>query len=662
MSVIDEIKQRVDIVDLVGDAVTLKKSGRNFKANCPFHNERTPSFYVFPDRQYWQCFGACAEGGDIFSFVQKRESSDFRAALRTLAERAGVQLESSRPRDNARDDRLDRLRAANEAAASFYHNLLLQSADGAESRSYLETRGLDARTVGDFQLGFAPGRGALLNRLSEKGFASAELIDAGLCVENEKGVFDRFHDRLVIPIRDERGRVTGFGGRTMVGDAAKYLNTPQTDLFDKSATLYALDRARDAIREKDLVVVVEGYMDVIAAHQFGYRNVVAEMGTALTEKQVTILKRYSRNLTLALDADAAGSEATMRGIEVASANSEREVAPVVAPGARGFIHLQEQSATQIRIIAIPEGKDPDDLIRKDSARWERLVDEAKPVIDHVLDRLPERFNLTDPNDSSKAAKEAAPVIAAISEPVLRDLYTQRLARLVHVDESTLRPLIAALRSPRRPQARSAEAAPQPQPRSSEPVEEHLLALLFAFPALREFQLPDPRRVLTLAVHQALWEAWHEHPTIEEMRESLPEELQPELERVLARTLPPLDDTNAENALAETIWKLEQRNLRRAKMMTVDAISDAESRAREEGSLVVDLIGMLSQAQSGLNEEEAGELAEVYVEDWERGVELHQRLLARYHSREPLSEGTKQAIHARLLHQRTREDEIEGAAS
>ena len=204
-SVTEEIKQRLDLVDVVSESVQLQKSGRNYKANCPFHNERTPSFYVFPDRQYWQCFGACSEGGDVFSFVQKREGVDFRDALRTLAARAGVELRSgagSPERQSAADAHLDRLRSANEAAAAFYHSLLLQSANAAEALAYAHERGLDDRTIRDFQVGFAPGRGALLDHLSERDFASAELVEGGLAVENENGVFDRFHDRLIFPIRE----------------------------------------------------------------------------------------------------------------------------------------------------------------------------------------------------------------------------------------------------------------------------------------------------------------------------------------------------------------------------------------------------------------------------------------------------------------------------
>jgi DNA primase len=663
MSVAEEVKQRVDLVDLVSETIQLQKSGKNYKANCPFHNEKTPSFYVFPDRQYWHCFGACAEGGDVFNYVQKRDGVEFRDALRILAARAGVELRGSPAEKRVEDQHLERLRAANDAAAAFYQNLLLQSEAGAASLSYLQERGLDDRAIRDFQLGFAPGRGQLIDHLSSRGFASAEIIEAGLAIENESGVYDRFHDRIIFPIRDERGRVVGLGGRTTVDDVAKYLNTPQTPLFDKSGLLYALDRARDAIRQADEVVVVEGYMDVIAAHQFGYRNVLASMGTSLTEKQVATLKRLTRRIVLALDADAAGAEATMRGIEVASAAGDNEIAAVIAPGSNAFVRLQEQSATEIRILTIPEGKDPDELIRKEPQRWEALVAEAKPVIDHLLDRLPERYDVTDPRESGRAAREIIPTLAAIADAVVRDRYVQRLAHLIHVDESVLRDQLGKP-SAARARVRRAEppAAKPAASRSSEPVEEYLLALLLRFPSLRDVELPEPRSLLTLSVHQALYELWIQAGDNEDLPGLVPEELSADFERVRARYVPPLDDASAEAALGETVWKLQQRNIKRAKQVSADTIAEIEAAARGAGSDYAGLLAMLSRSESDLGDDELERLAQVYVEDYEKGLALHQLLVERYPGHEPLTDARKQAIRAALAQSTSHEDVDEVVAT
>ncbi len=375
MSVVEEIKQRVDIVDLVSQYVTLKRAGRDYMAPCPFHAERTPSFHVSPARQSWHCFGACGTGGDIFSFVMKKEEVEFRDALRILAERAGVELESRR--DPQEDARRARLFEANESAAAFFHAQLLAgrpvedaaSNEAAVASDYIAERHLTAKSVEQFQLGYAPNSWqALTEHLGARGFSNAEIVAAGLAIEGERGVHDRFRHRLMFPIRDERGRVAGFGGRMLPGEAlgavehpAKYVNTPQTPIFDKGAILFALDLAKDAIRSEGRAVIVEGYMDAIAAHEHGFGNVVASMGTALTERQVTLLKRHTRNLVLALDADAAGAEGMLRGGDVLDTALPHENVPV--PDWRGIVRMQEKLAADIRVLVMPGGQDPDDVIR-----------------------------------------------------------------------------------------------------------------------------------------------------------------------------------------------------------------------------------------------------------------------------------------------------------
>ena len=297
MSTTDDIKARIDIVSYVQRFVpTLKKAGRNHKACCPFHNEKTPSFVVNPVRQTWHCFGACAEGGDLFTFAQKLHGWDFKEALRELAAEAGVELQRQSPAQKSRSDQLDKLRGIASSAAEFFQAALRRDS-AAGIRSYLrDQRGLTDETIQAFQIGYAPDSwDFMLRALRELGHSDDEIVEVGLAVRNENGrVYDRFRNRLIIPIRDERGRVVGFGGRAMnPNDNAKYINSPQSAIFDKSRLLFGLDAARSAIRDSATVVIVEGYMDVIQAHQAGYANVVAQMGTAMTEPQIVWWRRVT---------------------------------------------------------------------------------------------------------------------------------------------------------------------------------------------------------------------------------------------------------------------------------------------------------------------------------------------------------------------------------
>jgi DNA primase len=341
MSAITEVKQKLDIVELVSEYVTLQKAGRNFKGLCPFHTEKHPSFFVFPEQQSWHCFGACGTGGDIFSFIMKKEGVDFGQALRLLAQRAGITLGPREAPSKAEDEKKERFFQINEAATEYYHHLLSSTKAGEIGRSYLTKRKVTPETIKDFRLGFSPDAWeAIKNYLLGKGYAEKELVEAGLIIEKEEGgSYDRFRDRLLFPICDIQGRVTGFGARVLDDSLPKYINSPQTPIFDKSSSLYGIDKAKSAIRKKNLVIIVEGYMDVLIAHQHGWQNVVGSMGTSLTEKQVEGIKRLTSNITLALDADLAGEEATLRGKAILA-----------------------YSNTEANVILLPQGKDPDEVI------------------------------------------------------------------------------------------------------------------------------------------------------------------------------------------------------------------------------------------------------------------------------------------------------------
>ncbi|RME42155.1 MAG: DNA primase, partial [Chloroflexi bacterium] len=376
MSVIDQVKERLDLVDVVSGYVALKKAGQNFKGLCPFHAEKTPSFVVFPETQTWHCFGACSTGGDVFTFIERIEGLDFAGALRMLAERAGVELAPRSQADIERTEALDRLREVNAAAARYFHHLLVNNPAGQVAREYLQNRGLPPDAWETFELGYALNEwDALIAYLTtQRHYTLDDLVAAGLVSERRDGTgyYDRFRGRLMFPIRDVAGDVIGFGARALTpDDMPKYLNSPQTPLFDKSHVLYGIDRARQAIRQEQQAVIVEGYTDVISAHIHGFENVVASLGTALTEAQLRLLKRYTRRFILALDADTAGSQATLRGLEVAKEALDTEAVPV--PTARGYIRYENRLDAEIRVLVLPAGMDPDELIRQDADAWLRLV-------------------------------------------------------------------------------------------------------------------------------------------------------------------------------------------------------------------------------------------------------------------------------------------------
>jgi len=405
MSVIHEVKQKIDIVEVIGEYVSLTKAGRTFRALCPFHSEKHPSFFVYPEQQSWHCFGACNTGGDIFSFIMKKQGIDFGDALRFLAQKTGVTISSKfEPEAEERE----RLYQANQAAAQYFHNLLLNSPAAEKARSYVASRGFSSKTITDFQLGFSlPSFEALKKYLLDRGYTESELQDAGLIVEGEGGrTHDRFRNKLMFPIHDARGRITGFGARVLDDSLPKYINSPQTPIFDKSSSLYGINLAQTAIRQQTLAVIVEGYMDVITAHQNGFTNVVASMGTSVTEKQVSILKRLTQNMALALDADAAGEEASLRCV--------------------GYENILN---TEVKVIILPKDKDPDDVIKQDVEIWQHLLEEALPVIDYTFNMVTSKLDLTTAKGKSSAVDELLPIIAEIKNNTRRDHYLTKLSGL-----------------------------------------------------------------------------------------------------------------------------------------------------------------------------------------------------------------------------------------
>lgn len=495
MTAVDEIKSRIHIEDLVNEipTVKLRKSGKNYTGFCPFHeNKRTPAFVVFPDSGVWKCFGACNEGGDIFKFVMKRDGCDFPQALKTLAAKAGIELEPLTPQRKEEDAHLDRIRQLLEESVLLYQHHLTRNPAGKPALDYLTKRGLTAETITSFGLGYAPaGWDTLMTHFTGRGYTADELKEAGLVSENpeKERVYDRFRNRIMIPIRDSQGRMAGFGARILdPNDVPKFLNSPQTSLFDKGRLLFGMDHARRAIREKDQAVIVEGYLDVIILHQAGFTNTVSPMGTALTEDQLRQLQRMTRKMILALDADAAGAKATMRGLEIARQSLDHGDEMVF--DARGLLHEESRLRADLRVTAIPEGMDPDEVVLRNPAEWEDILKNAKPIVQHVMDTMAAASDLSDPKEKDALARKIIPLIEDLASPIERDTYRSRLAVLLRINEESLMQLQGGDTVRQKPAARRRQKPSRREvPGVGEiknplrPLENHCLRLLLFKPDL-----------------------------------------------------------------------------------------------------------------------------------------------------------------------------------
>lgn len=418
-SPIDEIKQRLDIIDVLSEYLQLKKSGGNYKANCPFHHEKTPSFMVSPDKQIWHCFG-CSKGGDIFAFIQEIEGMEFPEALRVLAKKANVTLSYQDPAlTNKKTKLLDILKIS----ADWFQKQLRENPKAEIARQYLQIRKVSEDAQEDFKLGYSLEEWSALNDfLVSKGYQESEIFDAGMTVKKDKGVgyFDRFRGRLMFPIRDAHGSIVGFTARLLKEDpnrpAGKYVNTPQTMVYDKSSVIYGLDRAKQEIKKSGANIVVEGNMDVISCHQAGFKNVVASSGTALTEKQIQLLKRYSPNIIMSFDMDAAGQDAAKRGIEIAW-----------------------QAEMNIKVLTLPqEFKDPDDCIKKDPNIFKVAIAGSQNIMDYYFASAIAGKDAKKVEDKKIIAAALLPLIAKISESIEQTHYLQKLSSLINVPEDVLR--------------------------------------------------------------------------------------------------------------------------------------------------------------------------------------------------------------------------------
>ena len=607
MSTIDEVKSRIDIVDLVSEAgVKLRHAGRNYTGFCPFHdNKKTPAFVVWPETGTWRCFGQCNEGGDIFKFVMKREGIDFKEALNKLADRAGVKVESLQREAPQVKEANQHLRVLLEDAVIYYRTHLFNN---KEILTYLrEKRGLTDATIETFGLGYAPqGYDNLFKHFSAKGYLEQDLIDSGLLSERQSESpitnlqsrsFDRFRNRIMFPIRDEQGRMAGFGARIVdPNDVPKFLNSPETPIFTKGRLLYGLDRARKPIRAADQAVIVEGYLDVIALHQAGYENVVSPMGTALTEDQLRLLKRSTRRIVLALDPDVAGQKAVLRGLDAARSAMDRE--GELGFNARGLLKNEARLQADLRVAAMPDDLDPDEIVARDKEEWKRIIEGAKPIVTHVMDSLAADQDLNDAKVKNQIAAQVLPLIEDLPNALERDTYRQALARMLKVDERSLMASQAQGRVVRR-KPRVVDQSPRADlplvavnPRLK--VESYCLGVLFRKPELlyrldrklqesglsplaaEDFEYTD-HQVLFGVVRSAVQQDEKEHQNY--MMSHLPETLTALSQDLLAQTerLEPVDDRLLEELVLRFL------DLRRAHaMLNVNQLRYLQEDEQEQG--------------------------------------------------------------------------------
>ncbi|MDO8668663.1 MAG: DNA primase, partial [Candidatus Buchananbacteria bacterium] len=443
ISEVEEIKDQINIADLMSEYIKLTPAGANFRALCPFHNEKTPSLIISPEKKIFKCFG-CGAGGDIFEFLMKIEGLEFPEAKKVLAKKAGVVLKDY---DYQSGDQKSRLLKAMELAKKYYHYVLLNSASAKPALDYLKNRGLTEDTIIDWQIGYSPdGWSNIYDFLKKRGFSDQEIFLAGLALKKKTGFgfYDRFRGRIMFPIDDVSSSTVAFTARVSPQNEAtetmgKYINSPQTDIYDKSRIVFALSRAKSHIKEKDSAVIVEGQMDAITAHQNGFNNVVASSGTALTIEQFKLIKRYTNNFLFALDADLAGQNATLKGEALARALDLYIVESIDERGRKhSYIDSNLSYNISVKIVEIKEAKDPDEMIKKNPEGWQKAVSNARPIIEYYFDKALEGIDPSDVNQQLKAVRQLLPQISKINSKVEVDYWLKRLAQKIGISEDILR--------------------------------------------------------------------------------------------------------------------------------------------------------------------------------------------------------------------------------
>lgn len=567
MDQVEEIKSKIDIVSLINDYVPLKKSGRNYQALCPFHDEKTPSFMVSPELQIYKCFG-CGAGGDAISFLQEYEKIEFWEALEILAKRAGVKLKKQQFGQG--QDRKRKLYEINDLAANFYHFILTQREEGKKARQYLSDRGIKKKTIKKFKLGFSPpNQSSVIKFLKRRGYSNQEIQQTGLTASGRKGDYERFYSRVVFPLYNHRGNVIGFSGRVIPGvspeNIAKYINIPNTLLYKKGEDLYGLWLTKNEIREEKEVIVVEGEFDLISPYQTGVKNIVAIKGTAFTPQQAKLLKRYADTAIFALDADAAGSEAVRRSSGIA-----------------------EKEGLEIKVAILPDGyKDPDDLAQDKPNLLKKIFNKSVSVYDFVIQTAMKRFDPSQPSDQRKILNQVLPFINQIDNAVVKQHYLKQIADHLNVSlESVIAEVSKLSDSKRRQMEPTVDNAASGGSKSRRLLlEEQLMTLIFA---TRNWQFLDKEKVLDLISHPRLKRIFNQankffnqenKENIKDFFENLPEELKPGFEDIYL--LIQEDNQYEKRDIQETIQELTREDCRQQLKEISNQISQYERDKKEE---------------------------------------------------------------------------------
>jgi len=585
MALVDEVKSRSDIVQVISDYVDLDTSSRQPKALCPFHSERSPSFVIYPETGSWRCFGSCAEGGDVLSFMMKKENMSFVEALENLANRAGIKVEDRK--NEPRKKPVTGLIEANDIASEYFLSRL-KAPVGEDTLKYLADRGIDIETAARRGLGLAPsGMETLSGHLRTKNVQARTARDAGLITRKEDGSWrDMFTGRLTIEIRDGRDRLIGFGARTLDGSEPKYLNTPQTDAFDKSSILYGLNWAAESIRASNEAIVVEGYMDVIAAHEHGFTNVVASMGTAVTGQQLDSLARHASagetgTIILCLDSDAAGQAATMRSLD----------------GLVAEINAGRNRNVEIKVARPDGGKDPDEAIRSNPDSWKASLGDADPLLDYLIVAKSKLHNLKSGQGIQDFANSVAELIYKVNNDYDRDRYWTSVAKLAGVSEQRLKTIVdmpsnrqrrkASYRKGNKSQFLDSGRISSDQitevldSSASDALEEHLLSLVLQIDDLREHAVAMPPEFLHESDNRALFTAWQSSSTLGEISHELGDDLTEKAHRLAERELPPSDQARHIEDVTQCVMRLRERHFRRIKKLQTERFKELEGEEVQE---------------------------------------------------------------------------------
>ena len=600
MSLVDEVKSRSDIVQVISDYVDLDTSSRQPKALCPFHSERSPSFVIYPESGSWRCFGSCADGGDVISFMMKKENLSFVEALENLANRAGIKVEERN--NEPRKKPVTGLIQANEIASEYFLSRL-KAPIGVETLEYLKDRGIDIETAVRRGLGLAPsGMETLSGHLRTRNVQARTARDAGLITRKDDGSWrDMFTGRLTIEIRDARDRIIGYGARTLDGSEPKYLNTPQTDAFDKSSIMYGLNWAAESIRDSNEAVVVEGYMDVITAHEHGFTNVVASMGTAVTAQQLDSLSRHATSggpgtVILCLDSDAAGEAATMRALESVTAE----------------LNSGRRKGLEVKVARPDGGKDPDEAIRSDPDSWRASLTAAEPLLDYLIVAKSKLHNLESGQGIADFANSVAPLIYNITNDYDQDRYWSTISKLAGVTEQRLKSIVDKPRSTSRKGSRSGlvgfgnntrrnasfkrESSSQfmdsgrissdqvsevLNTTGGDALEEHLLALVLQLDDLREHAIAMPPEFLHQSDNRALFTAWQSSSKLGGISPELGEDLTEKAHRLAEHELPPSDQARHVEEVTQCVMRLRERHSRKIKVLEKERLEEYKELDSEE---------------------------------------------------------------------------------